>query len=289
MGDKAPSYPAEEALRAQLTLAQRFLTAQTSEAAIELKPGEMRIDQPVPPGAHVAGSLLRDGKPASLILDTPQTPAEVFAFYDARLPALGWAADVFMRRGGFIPSSPPFMPSRYISDERGAMLILTVNERTEGGSTVLFTLADAPARAQRERRPYEHMVLQQAIPSLIAPLGANLVIEGSSGSDTSWRTYARMNTTLDLEAIMAGYDKQLNMGGWRRLDGGIAGAVGWSLWTVAVESRSMIGALIALRIPERQNEYLLEARLEAAERLQPGGGWTPYAPLVGTGGPGRRR
>ncbi len=289
MGDEALSNQADDALRAQLALAQRFLRAHTSEATIELKPGEMAIDLPIPPNAHVAGSLLRDGEPASVIVDTPLTPDEVFAFYGERLPALGWAPDVFMRHGGFIPSASQLMPSRYISDERGMTLIVAVNERVEGGSTVLCTVADAPDRAQRERRPYEHMVLQQAVPPLIAPRGASLFVEGSSGSDTSWRTYARMTATLDLEAIMASFEKQLDTGGWRRLDGGVAGAVGWSLWAVNVESRSMIGALVALRLPERQNEYLLEARLEASELHQLGGGWTAYAPLVGRNGPGRRR
>lgn len=111
MDDETQSNLAAEELRAQLNLARRFLGAQTEEAEIELKPSELAIDLPLPPGARVVGSLMRGGSPVSMLLDTPQTPDEAFAFYDEQLPALGWAVDSFMRRGGFVPSASPFIPS----------------------------------------------------------------------------------------------------------------------------------------------------------------------------------
>lgn len=293
MDSEAQSYATEDSIRAQFELARRFLAAQ-SNVAIELKPGELAIELPLPSGAWVAGSLMWGEEPASMIIDTPQAPEDAFAFYDEHLPALGWAADDFMWRGGFIPSAssfsstPPFIPSRYISDERGKMLMVAVKERPEGGSTLYFTLMHAPDRAQWEQRPHPP-TLQRALPPLMAPRGASLNAEGSGGSDTSWRTYARMTTTLELEAIMSHFNKQLDAGGWRSLEGQTLGAAGWSLWSVDVESRSMIGALVALRVPSREDEYLLEARLEAEERQQPGGGGFSYAPLVGWGGPRQSR
>ncbi len=288
MDGETQSRPAEEEARARLALARRFLAAQSDEAEIELKPGEMAIDLPIPPGALVAGSLMRSGRPAGMILDSPQTPEEAFAFYDAHLPALGWAVDTFMRRGGFVTSSPSLVPSRYISDEQGRMLLLAIRERPEGGVAVFITIMAAPDRAQWARQAYGP-VLQRAMPPLMAPRGASLTEEGGGGSDTAWRSYARMTTTLDPGAVMAHFDSQLATGGWRRVDGGATDSAGWSLWSVTVESRSLIGALTALRIPERQDEYLLEARLEASERPQPGGGGFSYAPMVSRGGPGQPR
>ncbi len=73
MGGETQSHPAEDELRAQLDLARRFLAEQSEEAEIELKPGELAFELPLPPGARVVGSMMRGGKPASMILDMPQS------------------------------------------------------------------------------------------------------------------------------------------------------------------------------------------------------------------------
>ena len=288
MDSETQSHSAEDELRAQLDLARRFLAEQSEEAEIELTPGVLAFELPLPPGAQVVGSMMRGGKPASMILDMPQSPEEAFAFYDEQLAALGWAADLFMGRGGFIPSTSPFIPSRYISDERGKMLIMAVKDPAESGATFVITLMDAPDKAQWARRPHPSS-LHQTMPQLRAPHGARLSAEGSGGSDTSWRSYARMSTALEPEAVTAHFNKQLEAGGWRRQTGGATSDAGWSLWSVTVEAQSMIGAFIALRIPERQDEYLLEARLEAGDLQQPNGRWFSSAPLVSGGGSGRPR
>lgn len=98
----------EDTLRAQLELAQRLLAPQAGEAEIALRPGELAPDVPTPDGTRIVGSLLLNGQPARVVLDTPLDVLEALAFYEERLPAQGWNRDTMGSRGGFQPSAPAY-------------------------------------------------------------------------------------------------------------------------------------------------------------------------------------
>ncbi len=192
-----------------------------------------------------------------------------------------------MGRGGFIPSTSPFIPSRYISDERGKMLIVAVKDPAESGATFVITLMDAPDRAQWTRRPHpacDYIRRCHSLERRVARAYPRKVAAAAIRHGARMRACQRRSNPRRLRAH---FNKQLEAGGWRRQTGGATGDAGWSLWSVTVEAQSMIGAFIALRIPERQDEYLLEARLEAGDLQQPNGRWLSSAPLVSGGGPGK--
>lgn len=279
----------EGAVRAQLELARRLLSAQVARATVELRPGELALDLPLPEGAQVVGSELLNGQPVHILFDTSMDVEAAFIFYAERLPALGWTNGAMGRGGGFIPSASPHMPARYTSDSRGEALMLAVTERAEGGSTVQVTLMDAPDRAEQERMRRHQSLFNQAMPALTAPRGSELISEGGGGSDMSWRAYARMTAPLDTAAVIRHFDRQLEADGWTPKGGAVADAAGWSVWLVSIEKRPLIGSLFVLRIPESRDGYLLEARLDACEGRTTGGMWSSYAPLTRRGGPGKRR
>jgi len=178
---------------------------------------------------------------------------------------------------------------RYVSRERGKMVALTYVERAVGGVTVRLMVMDAPPdEAMRGAGP-QSMRMHSSIPPLTAPQGATLQTGGGGGSGAdSWWSHARMTAALDLDQVMAHFDRQLTTGGWSRVEGGTTRHAGWSLWSLEVDGRAYLGVFNAIQAPDQADLYLLQARVEARAPMQPGGmGWTSYASMVSSGAQGR--
>jgi hypothetical protein len=82
-------------------LARRAIGGPGGAQTVTLMPGEragdMPLNLPLPSGANVVGTIKRDFNPApvkmwDLVIDVGASPADVGAFFDQALPAMGWAA-----------------------------------------------------------------------------------------------------------------------------------------------------------------------------------------------------
>lgn len=291
MDESLTSPSGDEALRAELELARRLLEDLYPGGSMKLRVGALPAllppEFPLPEGARVVGSMERGGQMAQGIIEAPQPVEDARAFYAERLPALGWEANDFMRAGGFV-MGPMHAMDRYVSRERGKMVALTYVERAEGGVTVrLAVMAAPPEEAMRGPGP-QNMRLQSSIPQLTAPQGATPQSGGGGGSGgDSWWSHARMTAALDLDQVMAHFDRQLTIGGWSRVEGGATRHAGWSLWSLEVERRAYLGVFSAIQVPDQADLYLLQARVEASAPMQSGGmGATSYAPMTSGGAHG---
>lgn len=292
MDEPLASPSGDETLRAELRLARRLLEDLYPGGSMELRVGALPTllppEFPLPDGARVVGSMGRGEQFAQGIIEAPQPVEDARAFYAERLPALGWEASAFMRAGGFV-MGPMHAIDRYVSREQGKMVALTYVERAEGGVTVRLMVMDAPPdEAMRGPGP-QSMRMQSSIPPLTAPQGATLQTGGGGGSGgDSWWSHARMTAALELDHVMAHFDRQLAIGGWSRVEGGTTRHAGWSLWSLEVEGRAYLGVFNAIQAPDQAEQYLLQARVEASAPMQQDGmGWTSYAPLISSGAQGR--
>lgn len=271
-------------LRAQLELALRFLSAQAGEIPMELKPGELALDLPVPEGGRALGTLLGGGAPIRMLIESPRDGMEALEEFDSQLRANGWTEQYMGLLSGFLPSISTPIPSHYVSPAQDMTLMVMVVGQPGGASTITVTVFGPPDPASLDaRRDFSmrrrHEALQAAMPPLRGPRGATVTVEGGGGSDRSWRTYARMTTTLDLAAIAAHYDEQLARADLVKAGGGADGSTCWSLWSVTVDNEPMSVVFFAVRLPESDGEYLLEARIEGRESRQSQGGWTTYGAI----------
>ncbi len=288
MDEQLASPSGDEGLRAELELARRLLEDLHPGGSTELRVGALPKlllpEFPLPDGARILGSMTRGGLFAQGIIEAPQPAENARAFYAERLPILGWKASAFMRASGFV-TGPMSAIDRYISREQGKMVALTYVERAEGGVTVRLMVMDAPPEEAMNGAGTQNMRMHSSIPPLTAPQGATLQHGGGGGSaGDSWWSHARMTTALDLDRVMAHFDRQLTTGGWRRVEGGASSHAGWSLWSLKVEERAYIGVFNAIQMPDQADQYLLQARVEASAPTQPGSmGWASYAQMTSGG------
>lgn len=281
MSGKTRSGPDENDARAQLELARLFLAAESHAASVTLTPGELALNIPVPAGCRALGTLRgQDDQLVRMLLESPRDPDEALEEYEARLRERGWTEESFGARSGFIPAPQQVLMLRYVSPSHDMALMITAMQRAGGGTILSLLVTDAPDIPQHDDRMRRHNLLQHTLPALRAPRDVTLQAEGASGSDTSWRTYARMTTDLEVAAVMAHFDQQLAQQPLTHVGGGSDTNAGWSLWSTAVDDLPMLVALLAIRIPDRPGAYLLEARVEASDHQDNGAGGTAYGRLI---------
>lgn len=185
----ANQQPPEEtgAVEERLALPRRLLDVSYggSMGAVTLLAGQLPpnfpLELPLPPGAQVVGSCLRGGSADMIIIDAPQSVTEARAFYQERLPALGWSRDDMMfNHGGFNASGMSQM-SRFVSPDQRKALTVNARERGAQGCSLSIGLHDESPdlRRQRRQRPRQ---LDALIPPLIAPEGAEQRGGGGGGA-----------------------------------------------------------------------------------------------------------
>lgn len=245
-----------------------------SEESTEILVGrlpDLSVELPIPDGATVLGSAVREGgfgPSASIILDTPRTPDEARAFYRDRLPGDGWTLTPWPapQQGGFQPPTDAGSPLLFCRGERGPALYL--HTAPSGGGTALRLDIHTDARHSpcrtRNRAPHGGL---EFIPPLVAPDGARRVwMEGGGGGDSSAHTTAVLEGDLDLAVAAAHYTAHLEGAGWRATASGQDGQVAWSRWSSNDdEGQEWEGALLILTQGGSPRRYLLHLRMTAVE------------------------
>lgn len=246
-----------------------------SQTEPQLLPGALPPDLPftlpIPDGARLLGTLLL-GKRATtspvdrtmIVLDTALSGDEVIAFYEAKLPAEGWNAEdlPFRHRGGFMPSGAerPAM-ANFDRGEQGPSLRIMCLPAPNDRTTVQVTVAEQPAMSVREQRQRQMMGRDsmRLLPAMPAPAGAEQVQGGggSAGPDHV-DSRATIETDLDVPAVGAHYQAQIQRGGWELRDSGESGPVAWSAWAFTdQEGQPWTGIFTAVRQPGTPRRYHL--------------------------------
>lgn len=225
----------EQSLRKfiQRYFSPRYLGAGDGDTKILIGslPDDLPIDLPLPEDAQVIAYIRQPYAFNQVILDVPQTPEDVLAFYTQSLADLGWRqAQANQPGGGFI--SVEVSSGRFCLGENDAYLEVRALEAPEGLTDVLLTLqVPVDAYLCQETGPEYMDAGSRLIPSLEAPQGVQISSSGSGGSsDGSAYNTADLQTSLSIDELLSHYNAQLEQAGWELVDQGTSEVVAWSAW-----------------------------------------------------------
>ncbi len=226
---------------------------------VRLLPGELPsglpFEIPLPPEARVIGSAVGEAD-GTILLDVPQSPEEVEAFYARELAARGWEEQrPYLEESGFVSAGVERGGGRFCRGKGGPSLRVSAFVRPEGTTDLRifytlesrFSFCDRP-RAVREKPLLE--VREEVLPRLVHPEGSRQRRGGGGASDDYVSSYAlvRLPSTSawSAEGLRAYYAEQLRAAGWTPREEGKTGAVAWSRWDVAYEGERWQGLLFVV-------------------------------------------
>lgn len=237
-------------------LASRYPYAAEGEPELLLGvlPPDFPGDIPVLPGSRILGSLVAE-RPIA-VLDTDQADEAVIAFYEERLPALGWIKPEPSepeRHGGFIESGhgivskvPRQGTALYRND--GPSLQISAYRTQSGHTRIQLMLNPHGAREFRHnRRSMGHRdEMFSMLPPIEPPPNAQQSGGGGSFGGDHIEVEGSIESDLDLSALAIHYAAQLEKGGWQRTGGEANGPVAWSTWTFEDEEKEPWRALFVI-------------------------------------------
>ncbi len=259
----------------------------------QLLPGRLPpsppVEVPIPEGSRIIGTVVQDSE-STTVLDAPLSADAVLAFYRERMPALGWREQEVPGRqphgqGGFTFRRPLTIESAlFFQGPRGPSLNVVAALRPQPGALTEVSLMFRIRPPDRMQGPLSQRMngMQEMIPPLEPPEGAEQQGGGAGGGGGSWRTDAMLLTDRRLVAVAAHYDAQLAGAGWQLSRSGLTPPVAWSTWTLTdTEGEPWRGFLIIVQHPEDEHHYVLDLHVDwvGGEPDLPAGGSTQEAPL----------
>ncbi len=189
-------------------------------------PDTLPVDVPLPDGCRVVGSMVRGRREISIVLDSDQPAEQVLGFYRERLTAAGWRVPTLPGHGGFTSG---FMDRRaiYCWGSRGPALYVYARPLSGGPTDVRLDL-HLDARHSPCGQRFMGPEMENLIPFLSPPTGGRQSPEGGGGGGDSWRSYATLETDLDLAAVAEHYARQLEQAGWTRMGAGQDSSLAWN-------------------------------------------------------------
>ena len=230
-------------------------------------PADLPLELPFPPGARLIGSVVRpslSGGPAGpmvgegveVVLDTPDAPSAVIAFYDRALRAQGLFPPIFSpgrRPGGFLPTAGGGMPTFYCQSAGGPFVEIVAVARRDRPTDLRLRLQDFPGPCSVPPGPPPVQgPPPDPLPPLEAPAGVSILPSGSGGSPFQRVSDAVAESDLSAAALEAHYARQLEAAGWQRTAGGASGPLAWSIWVVPEEDADPAGRGVILAPGERE-------------------------------------
>ena len=215
------------------TLAHRLLARRSGgdpaphevEILVAQLPEDLGAEIPMPDHARVIGSLVRGQEGTEIVLDAPQTPAQVLAFYEQAMTANGWIAFAYPVEGGFVPGMGR-TGLTFCSQTDNSVLWVGAFEGEDAPTDVRLDLRQTGMAACAP----DTAAPKHPIPLLEAPPAAQQTSAGFGGSASSFRAEVELCTDLDPNSVELHYGTQLRTAGWQRNDGGESGPLAWSTW-----------------------------------------------------------
>lgn len=190
----------------------------------------------------------------TVLLDVPVSPVEVVAFYRQRL--VEWpetpAEEIvhgFVAQAVDSADSNTLVQALFYWREDGPMLGVKAIPYEDGPTEVCLEMHADVFWQPRHRRTARRVLVR--IPTLLAPPhSVQRLSSGSHGSSPRATHAVILETPLDLIAVNAHYQRQLEEVGWQRTSDERDGLLAWSNWRVPADGNTYWqGAFHALHKP----------------------------------------
>ncbi len=210
-------------------------------------PADLPLDLPLPPGARLIGSVVREqpvrpGEPGpfgpgtTVVLDAPGDREALLAFYTETLQRQGWMPAPLGRPfgGGGFEASVPGGGLSYCGGPDGPWLTVNVVPRAAGVAGVWLAVSDTggPCTVPRPVSPAPMtMRAAELLPRLTAPPG--VVLQGGTGGGggpNRWNSEATAQTSHGVAELEAHFAAQMAAAGWTRQAGAADEQLAWSSW-----------------------------------------------------------
>jgi len=215
----------------------------------------------LPKNSVIIGSLIEKNKVITVVLDAPLAATDVINYFSNHLMGMGWHALDYSPIGGFQVTGHPLRTHVILCPKvRGPALSIQATAITDAISDVrLFLHIDpyySPCGVQRIDEK-----VAQALPTLISPQGASLMLEGSGSGNGHAYSRAALESDFNLVDVASHYTVQLERARWHRQDEGLTGPLAWSTWKYSSEEQVGSQGFLYLHVlqrPEVPNQYILD-------------------------------
>lgn len=183
-------------------------------------PDNFLVKLPLPTDAKIVATIIRDQDRSEVVLDSPQSPQQIKAFYTKSFIASGWKTEPSLPEApGFLPSLPDFPYTRFCQSEQGPEMTLSANKDGNEPTDVrlYFNLksencaeSDETAEATPDWQDWF------PIPSLTPPEDSEVSQTDLSPQSDMLIASAQVTTKKSQEALLSDYSSQLVKAGWRQ-------------------------------------------------------------------------
>lgn len=246
-------------------------SAQTATLYPGKLPPSQAFELPIPAGAHLVGSVLRQRTGANpsydVVIDVAGKPDDITAFYERELGKKGLTAPPMPpmpQPGGFVGSVASTTGKMFCAGEEFPYVSLTVFPRLNAANDVRLHFEPAQkATGQFMKSPCMKQGMgpgampASKLPTLRAPDGVFLQggMGGSMGGgrQSSEAMATTSKTAAELETFFA---QQLVAAGWTRVAGAANAPLAFSTWKVPGEG-DWTGLLIVVETPTKDRRSLM--------------------------------
>jgi len=234
-------------------------------------PPNAGFDLPIPPGAHLVGSVLRQRTNANpsfdTVLDVPGSADDVTSFYERELGKKGLTTPPLtqqMQPGGF-QAVGPTKGSMFCKGDGLPYVSLSVFSRPNATNDVRVHFEPAQTAAaqqfigspcsQKGGGPQPGIPVQR-LPALRAPDGVLLQSSGSSFGGPRQQSDAVATTPQTAAQLESFFAQELAAAGWTRVAGGANAPLAFSTWKVPGDG-DWQGVLIVIEMPTKDRRSLM--------------------------------
>jgi hypothetical protein len=232
-------------------------------------PSNAGFDMPIPPGARIIGSAVRQRSGANtsfdVVLDVNGKPDDVTAFYERELAKKGLttpSAAPQPQSGGFVSSAGPSSSKMFCTGDALPYVTITVFPRPNAPNDVRAHYEPAqPAGTAFVGSPCSKTagpggIPQSRLPTLRAPDGIFLQSTGGGGGSGRSQSDAVATTSKSAAELEAFFAQQLAAAGWTRVSGAANAPLAFSTWKVPGDG-DWTGLLIVIEMPTKDRRSLL--------------------------------
>lgn len=210
-----------------------------------------------PAGTRVLGGVVREGGRIMVAAVVPAEPAEAWEDLQGILEAGEWVrAPTWPTGGGFTSAAQDPHPGFCLGEERHRTA--APGKHPSGGTLVV--IRDSPGErtiCDDSRRARHHPLYDDVLPALRVPIGSRMMGGSSGGSnETVVHSSARLQSDLDLDALLDSFGSQLEEAGWSPVSREVVGDLGVVTWGLEYEGEPWEGYLVAGSAPSGNAHHL---------------------------------